>query len=83
MAGRIGAITMRRDGTILLGGAQGGIWKWTGDTTTGVGTWTPLTDGAISLATGALAVAPANTAWSTPAPVRVTSPATATSATAS
>ena len=60
MSGRIGAITMRKDGTILLGGAQGGIWKWDGDLTTGAGTWTALTDNAISLAMGALAVAPSN-----------------------
>jgi uncharacterized repeat protein (TIGR01451 family) len=60
MSGRIGAITMRKDGTILLGGAQGGIWKWSGDRTTGNGTWTALTDGAVSLAMGALAVAPSN-----------------------
>ena len=60
MAGRIGAITMRPDGTILLGGAQGGIWKWTGTPGTGAGTWTALTDDAISLATGALTYAPSN-----------------------
>jgi photosystem II stability/assembly factor-like uncharacterized protein len=60
MSGRIGAITMRKDGTVLLAGAQGGIWKWTGDKSTGVGAWTPLTDNAVSLAMGALAVAPSN-----------------------
>lgn len=60
MSGRIGAITMRDDGTILLAGAQGGIWKWTGDVNTGVGSWTALTDNAVSLAMGALAVAPSN-----------------------
>ena len=26
MAGRIGALAIRNDGTILLGAAQGGIW---------------------------------------------------------
>ena len=38
MSGRIGAMAIRKDGTILLAGAQGGIWKWTGDPTTGAGT---------------------------------------------
>jgi uncharacterized repeat protein (TIGR01451 family) len=60
MSGRIGALAIRKDGTILLAGAQGGIWKWSGDPATGVGTWTALTDGAVSLAMGALAVAPSN-----------------------
>ncbi|HET9323066.1 MAG TPA: Arc family DNA-binding protein, partial [Gaiellaceae bacterium] len=60
MSGRIGALAIRKDGTILLAGAQGGIWKWTGDPATGVGSWTALTDGAVSLAMGALAVAPSN-----------------------
>jgi uncharacterized repeat protein (TIGR01451 family) len=60
MSGRIGALAIRKDGTILLAGAQGGIWKWSGDPATGVGSWTALTDGAVSLAMGALAVAPSN-----------------------
>jgi uncharacterized repeat protein (TIGR01451 family) len=60
MSGRIGAMAIRKDGTILLAGAQGGIWKWTGDATTGVGNWTALTDSAISLAMGSLAVAPSD-----------------------
>lgn len=60
MSGRIGAMAMRKDGTILLAGAQGGIWKWAGNLTTGAGTWTPLTDNAVSLAMGSLAVAPSN-----------------------
>jgi uncharacterized repeat protein (TIGR01451 family) len=60
MSGRIGALAIRKDGTILLAGAQGGIWKWAGDTSTGAGTWTPLTDNAVSLAMGSLAVAPSN-----------------------
>jgi uncharacterized repeat protein (TIGR01451 family) len=60
MSGRIGALAIRKDGTILLAGAQGGIWKWSGDPATGVGSWTALTDGAISLAMGSLAVAPSN-----------------------
>jgi photosystem II stability/assembly factor-like uncharacterized protein len=60
MSGRIGALAMRKDGTVLLGGAQGGVWKWNGDLATGAGAWTPLTDNAVSLAMGALAVAPSN-----------------------
>ena len=60
MSGRIGAMAIRKDGTILLAGAQGGIWKWTGDPTTGAGSWTALTDNAVSLAMGSLAVAPSN-----------------------
>jgi uncharacterized repeat protein (TIGR01451 family) len=60
MSGRIGAMAIRKDGTILLAGAQGGIWKWTGDPATGAGNWTALTDNAVSLAMGSLAVAPSN-----------------------
>ena len=60
MSGRIGALAMRKDGTILLAGAQGGIWKWTGNAATGVGSWAALTDDQVSLAMGALAVAPSN-----------------------
>ena len=37
MSGRIGAMAIRKDGTILLARRQGGIWKWTGDASTGVG----------------------------------------------
>ena len=53
-------MAIRKDGTILLAGAQGGIWKWTGDAATGAGSWTALTDNAVSLAMGSLAVAPSN-----------------------
>ena len=60
MSGRIGALAIRKDGTILLAGAQGGIWKWAGDPATGVGSWTALTDNQVSLAMGSLAVAPSN-----------------------
>ncbi|HEV3478792.1 MAG TPA: hypothetical protein VG144_05015 [Gaiellaceae bacterium] len=62
MSGRIGALAVRKDGTILLGGAQGGIWKWSGDPANPAagGSWTALTDNAVSLAMGALAVAPSN-----------------------
>ena len=60
MSGRIGAMAIRKDGTILLAGAQGGIWKWAGTASTGVGSWTALTDNQVSLAMGSLAVAPSN-----------------------
>jgi uncharacterized repeat protein (TIGR01451 family) len=60
MSGRIGAMAIRKDGTILLAGAQGGIWKWTGTTNPVSGTWTALTDTAVSLAMGSLAVAPSD-----------------------
>ena len=60
MSGRIGALAIRKDGTILLAGAQGGIWKWTGTPATGAGSWTSLTDNQVSLAMGSLAVAPSN-----------------------
>jgi len=42
--------------TVYAGGAQGGIWK----TTNGGVTWTPLTDGQPSLATGSIAIAPSS-----------------------
>lgn len=61
MSGRIGALAIRRDGTRILGGAQGGIWLY--DATTGK--WVPKTgflgaDNMPSLAIGSLAVAPSN-----------------------
>ena len=54
MAGRIGALAIRKDGTRILGGAQGGIWVWNGTS------WVAKTDNLPSLAIGALAVAPSN-----------------------
>ena len=54
MAGRIGALAIRKDGTRILGAAQGGIWIWNGTT------WVAKTDNLPSLAIGALAVAPSN-----------------------
>lgn len=56
VSGRIGALAIRKDGTFILGAAQGGIWTF--DQNTGV--WTDRTDNLPSLATGALAVAPSN-----------------------
>ncbi|MHB8612738.1 MAG: hypothetical protein ACYDAL_09965 [Candidatus Dormibacteraceae bacterium] len=55
-SGRIGALAIRKDGTFILGAAQGGIWTM-GPTDS---TWTNRTDSLPSLATGALAVAPSN-----------------------
>jgi uncharacterized repeat protein (TIGR01451 family) len=56
MSGRIGALAIRKDGTFILGAAQGGIWTYSQAT----GTWTNRTDSLPSLSTGALAVAPSN-----------------------
>src|SRR5450756_1350745 len=42
---------------MYLGGAQGGVWTMAYPYT---GTWTPRTDSASSLATGAIALAPSN-----------------------
>lgn len=61
MSGRIGALAIRPDGTLILGAAQGGIWLYN----FGTGKWEPKT-GALgdvnvpSLSIGALAVAPSN-----------------------
>lgn len=56
MNGRIGALAIRKDGTWILGGAQGGIWVL-GPTASA---WVPKTDNLPSLAIGALAIAPTN-----------------------
>jgi uncharacterized repeat protein (TIGR01451 family) len=56
MSGRIGALAIRKDGTRILAGAQGGIWLWDPATSQ----WVAKTDGAVSLAMGSLAVAPSN-----------------------
>src|SRR5436305_6264040 len=56
VVGRIGALAIRKDGTFILGAAQGGIWTYNPTT----GAWTNRTDNLPSLATGALAVAPSN-----------------------
>ncbi len=56
VAGRIGALAIRKDGTFILGAAQGGIWTFDPNT----GNWIDRTDNLPSLATGALAVAPSN-----------------------
>ena len=57
MAGRVGALAIRKDGTILVGGAQGGVWTY--DSSEGPdGTWTPRTQDTDTQSVGALAVAP-------------------------
>lgn len=56
VTGRVGALAIRKDGTFILGAAQGGIWTFNQTT----GAWTSRTDNLPSLATGALAVAASN-----------------------
>jgi uncharacterized repeat protein (TIGR01451 family) len=56
MSGRIGALAMRNDGTIILGAAQGGVWTY--DATSQ--TWISRTKDASTQSVGALAVAPSN-----------------------
>src|SRR5882762_3942105 len=56
VSGRVGALAVRKDGTIILGAAQGGIWTY--DATTKV--WTSRTPDANTQSVGALAIAPSN-----------------------
>ena len=56
VAGRIGALVIRNDGTIILGAAQGGVWTYDA----GSGTWTSRTNDADTQSVGALAIAPSN-----------------------
>ena len=56
LSGRIGALAIRKDGTFILGAAQGGIWT-IGPTDSA---WVSRTDSLPSLSTGALEVAPSN-----------------------
>ncbi|TMF25461.1 MAG: DUF11 domain-containing protein [Chloroflexi bacterium] len=55
-SGRIGALAIRKDGTFILGAAQGGIWT----SINNGGTWVPRTDNLTSTAIGAVEVAPSN-----------------------
>ncbi len=57
MAGRVSALAIRNDGTLILGAAQGGVWTYD---PAGGGTWTPRTKDADTQAVGALAIAPSN-----------------------
>jgi len=56
VSGRVGALAVRKDGTIILGAAQGGIWTY--DATSKV--WTSRTPDANTQSVGALAIAPSN-----------------------
>ncbi|MDH2416529.1 hypothetical protein [Nocardioides sp. CER19] len=56
MSGRISALAIRNDGTIILGAAQGGVWTYDA----GTGTWTPRTQDSDTQSVGALAIAPSN-----------------------
>ncbi len=56
MSGRIGALVVRSDGTIVLGAAQGGVWTYDAS----AGTWTSRTQDTDTQSVGALALAPSN-----------------------
>ncbi|MDQ2757712.1 MAG: hypothetical protein M3Y71_14320 [Actinomycetota bacterium] len=56
MSGRVSALAIRNDGTIILGAAQGGVWTY--DTVSG--TWTSRTKDSVTQAVGALAIAPSD-----------------------
>src|SRR5712691_5952164 len=55
-SGRIGALAIRKNGQLILGAAQGGIWLWDPATKR----WSPRTDSLSSIAIGALAIAPSD-----------------------
>ena len=56
VSGRIGALAIRKNGTIILGGAQGGVWTYN----SGTGMWTSRLPSSDTQTVGALAVAPNN-----------------------
>ncbi|WP_460458384.1 hypothetical protein [Angustibacter peucedani] len=56
VAGRVGALVIRKDGTVVLGAAQGGVWTYD----EGTGTWTSRTNDADTQSVGALATAPSD-----------------------
>ncbi|MEP6598159.1 MAG: hypothetical protein ABJB98_01785 [Actinomycetota bacterium] len=56
VSGRVGALAVRPDGTILLGAAQGGVWTYDAVAQT----WTSRTQDADTQSVGALGVAPSN-----------------------
>src|SRR4029079_9829815 len=58
MSGRSGALAMRSNGDIILGGAQGGLWI----RNAAAATWTATSDSLDTQSIGALAVAPSNDA---------------------
>jgi uncharacterized repeat protein (TIGR01451 family) len=56
VSGRIGALAVRKDGTIILGAAQGGVWTYD----EGSGSWIPRTNDTDTQSVGALAIAPSD-----------------------
>ena len=56
VSGRISALAIRADGTVILGAAGGGVWTYDAES----GTWTERLPDSASQAVGALAVAPSN-----------------------
>ena len=56
VSGRIGALAIRNDGTIILGAAQGGVWTYDPAS----GTWTSRSNATDTQSVGALAIAPSN-----------------------
>ena len=56
MAGRVGALVIRNDGTVILGAAQGGVWTYDGAQRL----WTSRTKDADTQSVGALALAPSD-----------------------
>ncbi|MFL6144621.1 MAG: hypothetical protein ACJ72N_22500 [Labedaea sp.] len=56
VSGRIGALAVRNDGTIILGAAQGGIWTYDSVNRT----WISRTEDADTQSIGALAIAPSD-----------------------
>ncbi len=56
VSGRIGALVIRKDGTIVLGAAQGGVWTYDPVAKT----WTSRTKDTDTQSVGALAIAPSN-----------------------
>jgi uncharacterized repeat protein (TIGR01451 family) len=56
VSGRIGALAIRKDGTIILGAAQGGVWTLA----PGSHTWVSRTQDTDTQSVGALAIAPSD-----------------------
>src|SRR3954454_7320128 len=56
VSGRVGALAIRNDGTIILGAAQGGVWTYDAASDT----WTSRTKDSDTQSVGALATAPSN-----------------------
>lgn len=56
VSGRISALAIKHDGTIILGSAQGGVWTYD----SGAGTWTERLPNKDTQTVGALAIAPSD-----------------------